>query len=77
MALGPGGLVPVLGLQDVPLAAAVEGVGGTIVLDLTADEVVGKPLLIESTVNVAVGRRPLRGDDLRGRTAVLGMPEVG
>jgi hypothetical protein len=76
-ALGPGGLLAVAGLENLALAAAVEGVGGTMLIDLTAPEVVGKPLLIEATVAVSVGRRPLRGGELRGRTAVLGLPEFG
>ncbi len=77
LALGPGGLLPLEGLQDLALLASVEGVGGTLVIDLTSVEILGKPLLIQSTVDVAVGRRPLRGGELRGRTAVLALPAGG
>jgi hypothetical protein len=77
LALGPGGLLPVAGLEDLPLPAAVENVGGTLLIDLTSEEIVGKPLLIQSSVDVAVGRRPLRGGERRGRTAVLALPAGG
>lgn len=76
-ALGPGGTLPVEGLTDLALPAAVAGVGGTLVVDLTSPEVVGKPLLVVGSVEIAVSRRPDRGGDLRGRSAVLALPELG
>jgi hypothetical protein len=77
LALGPGGLLPVVGLQDLPLTAAVDFVGGTLVIDLNSEDLLGKPLVVQSSVEVAVGRRPFRGGDLKGRTAVLAVPESG
>jgi hypothetical protein len=76
LALGPGGLVPVLGLQDVPLGApSPDGVGGTLVLDLVAAEIVGKPLLVQAGADVAVVRRPVRGADRAGRGVVIALIE--
>jgi hypothetical protein len=75
-ALGPGGLQPVPGLQKVPLRAANDFVGGFVDVDLSATDLVGRPLFVESTVSSVVLRRPARGSNLKGRTSVLGVPEI-
>jgi hypothetical protein len=75
-ALGPGGLQPVPGLQNVPLSAANDFVGGFVDIDLTNSGLVGRPLLIESTVSTVVLRRPGRGNNIKGRTSVLAVPEI-
>ena len=74
-ALGPGGLVAVPGLIDVPLRSANDFVGGLAAVDLTGRDVIGKALLIESTVDTVVLRRPGRGANLKGRSSVLALPE--
>lgn len=75
-ALGPGGLLAVPGLENVPLLAAVDFVGGTVDVDLSKSDLVGKPLLVESTVDSVVLRRPARGQGLKGRSSVLALPEL-
>ena len=75
-ALGPGGLQPVSGLQKVALPAANDFVGGFVDIDLSQTSLVGRPLFIETTVNAVVLRRPARGTKLKGRTSVLGVPEI-
>jgi hypothetical protein len=75
-AVGPGGVVPVPSLSHLPLPAA-----GVITIDLTAPDVVGKPILIEAddaTVKLAVEQRyPRVGLDgpLPGRTGSFALPE--
>jgi len=76
MALGPGGLLPVAGLEDIPLGAAEDFVGGMVDIDLSDRDVIGKPLLVTSTVDVVVMRRPSRGQGLKGRSSVLALPEL-
>ena len=75
-ALGPGGLQPVPGLQNIPLSAADDFVGGFADIDLTNSGLVGRPLLVESTVSSVVLRRPSRGNNIKGRTSVLAVPEI-
>jgi len=76
LALGPGGLLPVPGLQDIVLVAANDFVGGVIDIDLTAFDLVGSPIVVESTVDAVVLRRPWRGPNLKGRTSVSAVPEI-
>jgi len=62
--LGPGGLVPVPGLDQVPLAA-----GAVLPLALTDPTSLGRPLVVESTQRIYVERRLPRGEPpLRGRS---------
>jgi hypothetical protein len=75
-ALGPGGLQPVEGYQNLTLSAASDFVGGFVDIDLTNAGVLSRPLLIESSVPSVVLRRPARGPNLKGRTAVLAVPEI-
>lgn len=75
-ALGPGGLAPVPGLVEIPLKSADDFVGGLVAVDLTGRDVIGKALLVESTVDSVVLRRPGRGPNLKGRSSVLGLPEA-
>jgi hypothetical protein len=74
-ALGPGGLIPLAGLQNIALPASNNFLGGTIDLDLAEAEAVGLPLVVDSTVDVVVLRRLPRGGSLKGRTAALALPE--
>ncbi len=76
LALGPGGLLPVPGLQDLALVAANDFVGGVIDIDLTGFDLVGSPLVVESTVDAVVLRRPERGPNLKGRSSVSAVPEI-
>lgn len=75
LALGPGGLLPVPGLQNLVLVAANDFVGGVIDIDLTGFDLVGSPIVVESTVDAVVLRRPWRGPNLKGRSSVSGVPE--
>jgi len=61
--LGPGGLVPVTGLEAVPLLA-----GGVITIPLTDPAVLGRPFVVQSSQRLYVERLLPRGDDLRGRS---------
>jgi hypothetical protein len=68
--LGPGGLAPIAGLTDVPVAA-----GGVIAVDLTASDAVGKTLLVSSPdVQLIVEQRNPRGDE-PGHGGALAVPE--
>jgi hypothetical protein len=62
--LGPGGFVPVPGLEAVPLAAG--GVTSIGIEDATA---LGKPFIVESAQRLFVERLLPRRADLRGRSA--------
>jgi hypothetical protein len=61
--LGPGGLVPVAGLIDLPLIA-----GGVITVPFTDPAVLGRPFVVESNRRVYVERLLPRGDEMRGRS---------
>ena len=61
--LGPGGLVPVPGLEAVPLLA-----GGVLTLPMTDPSVLGKPFVVESPQRIYVERLLPRGGELRGRS---------
>jgi hypothetical protein len=62
-ALGPGWLVPVPGLQDLPLKAA-----GLITVPITDASALGRPLVVESSQRIYVERLLARDPDLRGRS---------
>ena len=62
-ALGPGGLVPVPGLEAVPLPAA-----GLITLPVTDPSMLGKAFVVESGQRVFVERLLPRSAELRGRS---------
>lgn len=61
--LGPGGLVPVPGLEAVPLPAA-----GLITLPFTDPSMLGRAFVVESGQRIFVERSLPRGDDLPGRS---------
>lgn len=61
--LGPGGLVPVAGLTDLPLAA-----GAVITVPFTDPSMLGRPFVVESDRRVYVERLLPRGGNLRGRS---------
>ena len=61
--LGPGGLVPVTGLEAVPLPA-----GGVVTIPMTDPAVLGRPFVVQSTQRLYVERLLPRGGDLRGRS---------
>jgi hypothetical protein len=61
--LGPGGLVPVPGLESIPLAA-----GGLITVPFTDPTVLGRPFVVEAGQRVFVERLLPRSPDLRGRS---------
>lgn len=61
--LGPGGLVPVPGLESIPLPAA-----GLITLPFTDPSVLGKAFVVESGQRIFVERRLARGGELQGRS---------
>lgn len=69
-ALGPGGEVPIPGLESVPLPKA--GVIDIAIPDEAA--ALGVPLIVESTQRIVVERRLPRGGDLRGRSGSLALP---
>lgn len=71
-AVGPGGAVPVPGLEAVPLRGS-----STILISLTDPSVAGRPLIVESTQRIFVERRLPRGPDLDGRSGSWAMPECG
>lgn len=62
-ALGPGGLVPVPGLEALPLHGA-----GLITVPITDPSALGRPLVIESGQRIYVERLLARDPDLRGRS---------
>ena len=61
--LGPGGLVPVTGLDAVALPA-----GGVVSIPMTDPAVLGRPFVVQSTQRLYVERLLPRGGDLRGRS---------
>ena len=61
--LGTGGLVPVPGLESIPLAA-----GAVITVPLTDPSVLGAPFVVESGSRIYVERLLPRGAELRGRS---------
>jgi len=74
--LGPGGLQPVPGFQKVALPVASDFVGGFVDVDLSGTGLIGQPILVETTVDSVVLRRPNRGTGMKGRTSVLAVPEI-
>jgi len=68
-AVGPAGPTAVPSLTDIPI-----GPGGVIAIDLTADDVLGRELIITSTSRVFVERSLGRGSDLSGRTGSWALP---
>ena len=69
-ALGPGGEVPVPGLESVPVPA-----GSIVALSIPADAgSLGKPLVVVADKPVIVQRLLPRGQDLEGRSASLALP---
>jgi hypothetical protein len=62
--LGPGGFVPVPGLEAVPLAA-----GGVTSIAITDPSALGKPFIVESAQRLYVERLLPRAEELRGRSA--------
>jgi Family of unknown function (DUF5719) len=62
-ALGPGGLVPVPGLEALPLPGA-----GLITVPITDSSALGTPLVVESDQRIYVERLLARDPDLRGRS---------
>lgn len=62
-ALGPGGLVPVPGLENIPLPAA-----GLITVPFTDPSMLGKSFVVESGQRVFVERLLPRSAELRGRS---------
>lgn len=69
-ALGPGGEVPIPGLEAVPLPKS--GVIDIAIPDEAA--ALGVPLIVESTQRIVVERKLPRGAGLRGRAGSLAMP---
>lgn len=61
--LGPGGFVPVPGLEAVPLPA-----GSVVSIPLTDEDTLGRPFRIESGQRIYVERSLPRGTELRGRS---------
>ncbi|MFZ9628867.1 MAG: DUF5719 family protein [Ilumatobacteraceae bacterium] len=69
-ALGPGGLQPVPGLENITLPPS-----GVIAIDIPGDAAaLGVPLIIESTNRIVVERLLPRADDRPGRSASLALP---
>lgn len=69
-ALGPGGEVPVPGLESVVLPAA-----GVVAIGIPDEAAaLGVPLIIESTQRIVVERALPRRPDLRGRSGSLALP---
>jgi hypothetical protein len=62
--LGPGGFVPVPGLEAVPLAA-----GGVVSIGIEDPSALGKPFVVESAQRLFVERLLPRREDLRGRSS--------
>ena len=69
-AIGPGGEVPVPGLEEIPLPA-----NGIVSIDLTSPLAFGRSLVVESQLPVIVERRLERDPNLRGRSGSLAIPE--
>jgi hypothetical protein len=75
-AVGPGGVVPIPKLSHLPLPAA-----GVITIDLTTDDVLNRPILVQAdddNVAIAVEQRYPRsgtGGALPGRTGSFALPE--
>ena len=69
-AIGPGGEVPVPGLEEIPLPA-----NGIVSVDLTSPLAFGRSLVVESQLPVIVERRLERDPNLRGRSGSLAIPE--
>lgn len=69
-AIGPGGEVPVPGLEEIPLPA-----NGIASIDLTSPLAFGRPLVIETSLPVVVERRLERDPALRGRSGSLAIAE--
>lgn len=69
-AIGPGGEVPVPGLEAVALPA-----NGIVSIDLTSPLAFGRPLVIESSLPIVVERRLERDPGLRGRSGSLAIAE--
>jgi hypothetical protein len=70
LALGPGGEVPVPGLDALPIAA-----NGVITIDAVAPELLGKPFVVTADVQIVVERSLRRGEDRVGRDGSLALPE--
>ena len=69
-ALGPGGEVPIPGLEAIALPGS-----GVIAIPIPDDAAaLGVPLVVESTTVIVVERSLPRGGDLRGRSASLALP---
>ncbi len=69
-ALGPGGEVPVPGLESIVLPKS-----GIVTIAIPQEQTaLGVPLIVESTQRVVVERLLPRGGDLRGRSGSLAMP---
>jgi hypothetical protein len=68
-AVGAAGPSPVPSLTDIPL-----GSGEVIVIDLTADDVIGRELIVTSTNRVFVERLLSRGGSLSGRSGSWALP---
>jgi hypothetical protein len=71
-AIGPGGAVPVPGLEAVKLAGS-----GSVSIDLTDPSVFGRPLVVESTQRIYVERLLPQGGELTGRSGSWALPECG
>jgi Family of unknown function (DUF5719) len=69
-ALGPGGEVPIPGLEAVPVPKS--GITTLAIPDQVA--ALGVPLVVESTQRIIVERLLPRGGDLRGRSGSLALP---
>jgi hypothetical protein len=68
-AVGPDGLEPVPSLTDIPV-----GPGTVALIDLVADAVIGRELIITSTNRIFVERSLSRGSGLDGRSASWALP---
>lgn len=69
--IGPGGAVPVPGLEALPIAA-----NGVLAIDLTDTAAVNAELVVTATTKVIVERRLPRGDEsVRGRTGSFAIPQ--
>ncbi len=68
-AVGPDGPEPVPSLTDIPV-----GPGAVATIDLEADGVLGRELVVTSTSRIFVERHVSRGDDLAGRSVSWALP---